>query len=69
MPTKTARKEIPLFEKFSIPQLVELTGYSEGYLEDLKIRRSRPIPYGFRRRVSRMLGMPESWLFDDSEPA
>jgi hypothetical protein len=58
------RLEAPLFQKFTIEQLVMLTGYSEVYLLDLK-RGAQPIRPKFRRSVARMLGQPETVLFGE----
>lgn len=65
------RPTVPLFERFTVEQLTGLIPYSERYLKDLRDGQ-QPIRPRFRRTVSRILGQPESALFDyepDEVPA
>lgn len=64
MPTEgRTRATVPLFQLFTIEQLTRLTPYSVSYLDALLDSR-QPIRPRFKRVVSRILGRPESELFD-----
>lgn len=58
----TTKVTPPLFERYTVEQLTELTPYSEAYLLDLYRRPSRIRPH-FRRTVAAVLGLPEAELF------
>ena len=62
MPARKIAHLIPLFEKYTLTDLAERTGYSEFYLARLKTN-SKQINYTFRYRMSKILGLPEQELF------
>ena len=58
--------DLALFQRFTISELAERTGYSEVYLLNLRSG-NKPISARFQRWMSRALGEPEAVLFAASE--
>ena len=65
METKTRH---PLFAKYTVEKLRDLTGYSLRYLVDIKEGRQPATPT-FRRYVVAVLGLRESRLFSEEKKA
>ncbi len=64
MTTNVLPASYPLFRRYSVSKIAELTGYSEAYLLQVKQGNAgKPVTGKFKRKMAAALGETEETLF------